>query len=48
MKTEEENWNTGFYTGFKLIFTDLVLCEKFSIDNMVRTPAVFMKFYFKL
>ena len=36
MKTEQENWNTGF----KWLLTDLVMCKKFSIDNMVRTPAV--------
>ena len=29
MKTEQENWNTGFYTGFKQILTDLVIiCPK--------------------
>ena len=48
MKTEQENWNTGFYTGFKQILTDLVIimCKTFSIDNIVSTPAVFMNFFF--
>ena len=35
MKTEQENRNTGFHTGFKYILTDLVMCKKFSIYNMV-------------
>ena len=37
MKTEQENWNTGFYTGFKYILTDFVMCQKISIYNMVST-----------
>ena len=47
MKTEQENWNTGFYTGFKQILTelDIIMCKTFSIDNIVSTPAVVMKVF---
>ena len=48
MKTEQEIGTQAFTQGSNFNRSRYYLSKTFSIDNIVSTPAVFMKFVFEL